>query len=525
MINILLFLLISTVKVSEIRGRALILFDPITSPKSQYAYYLTDVYQLENLLGHFKYTYYHHPIDDYMKGEIFKYDAVFYFGSVMGVYTPKDFLTDILNYKKPVVWFKHNFNNFEYELGIKTGEVFGFFVNNVSYGYNKKGRTGFYRYVTYKGIKFSKWFKVDPNGDIEWDPEIAVVGVHDPQKARIFLKIDWWGYGKPERAEIPYIIKSGNFWFVADDPFSYTAPYTPYVIFCDVLHDILKQYHHQPPRALVRLEDISPLTDPEDVKTAVDYLVANDIPFSMAVIPIYRNPHQNLTVYLHEKKELVDVLKYAVNHGGYIFMHGVSHQQDITPWQKYNETGTAYEFFDFDLKTPVPGDNVIWVYQRIHKGLQEFRKVGLPVTGFEVPHYGASRLDFAIFGRIFDLNYHRPAIFIDSPNIVPYDNQFFPYVIFWDIYGETLIPENLGYIGNYLGERLSPDSIISHARYILAVRDGIASFFWHPALARQMDEEHFFGIEALKKVIRNLQAMGYTFVGPKDLIEIKEYFR
>ncbi len=525
MLKIFWLLLISTFKPAQVQGKALILFDPITSPKSQYSYYITDVYQLENLLGHFKYTYFHHPIDDYEKGEIFKYDAVFYLSSVAGIYTPKAFLEDLLNYNRPVVWFKHNFNNFEYELGIKTGEEFGFFVNSTSYGFNKKGRIGFYRYVKYKGIKFSKWLKVEKSGEIEWDPEIAVTGIHDPEKAKIILNIDWWGYGKPKRSEIPYIIRSGNFWFVADDPFSYTAPYTPYVIFCDILHDILGQNHHQPPRALVRLEDISPLTDPEDLKTSVDYLVSNKIPFSMAVIPIYRDPHNDLTVYLHEKKDLIEVLQYAVNHQGYIFMHGVTHQQDITSWQKYNVTGTAYEFFDNDQKTPVPGDNVIWVYQRIHKGLREFREAGLPVTGFEVPHYGASRLDFSIFGKIFDLNYHRPAIYVDSPNNVPYDNQFFPYVIYWDIYGETLIPENLGYIGNYLGERLSPDSIINHARYILAVRDGIASFFWHPALARQMDEEHFFGIEALKKVIKNLKAMGYTFVGPKDLIEIKEYFR
>lgn len=363
MIKILCFLLISTIKVSQTQGKALILFDPIMSPKSQYAYYMTDVYQLESLLGHFKYVYYHHPIDDYVKGEIFNYDAIFYLGTVMGVYTPKSFLTDILNYKKPVVWFKHNFNNFEYELGIKASEYFGFSIKRVSYGYNKKGRTGFYRYVNYKKIKFSKWFKVDHSGGIEWDPEIAVADVHNQQgRAKIVLKIKWWGYGKPEDEEIPYIIRSGNFWFIADDTFSYTAPYTPYVIFCDILHDILKQHHHQPPRALVRLEDISPMTDHEDVKVAIDYLISNDIPFSMAVIPIYKDPHQNLVVYLHEKPELVNVLEYAVDHGGYIFMHGVTHQQDITAWQRYNVTGTAYEFYDFDLKTPVPGDNVIWVY-------------------------------------------------------------------------------------------------------------------------------------------------------------------
>ena len=521
----LLLILFSVIKPSQIKGNALILFDPIASPKSEYSYYVLDLYELENLLGHFKFIYYHEPTNEYTKGDIFNYDAVFYMGEVDNSYINPDLLKDLLKYKKPVVWFKKNINNFSFEVGANMRDQFGFVMDSLSIGYFVNGKAGFYRNVTYKGITFQKWFKVYPGKkEPEWDPEVAVTHILDSSKAEVIATIKWWGYGKPRRDEIPYIIRVNNFWYVAGDPMSFIATYTPYTIFCDLLHDMLNQQHSYPPRALVRLEDIAPTLEPSKLRKVVKYLYSHNIPFAMAVIPIYKNPYNDKVVYLHEAKGLVEALKYAVNHGGYIFMHGTSHQQDITTWQKYNISALAYEYFDFDTKIPVPGDNMMWVYQRIKKGLKEFQLAGLPVSGFEVPHYSASRMDFFIFGKMFDLNYHRPALYMESPDGVMYENQFFPYVIYWDIYGETLIPENLGYISNYLNDVRPPDSVIAHARYLLAVRDGIASFFWHPSLADYTDAEHFYGIESLKKVIRGLKAMGYTFVSPVDLPELKEYF-
>ncbi len=522
--KLILLLLLSTIKTQDIRGNALILFDPIMSPKSNYSYYILDVNQLEDVLGHFKFIYYHKPVSEYQKGEIFNYDAVFYFGSVQGAYIPKEFLEDILRYKRPVVWIKSNFDNFQYELGIKTDKLFGFKVDSLSEGYNVNGRRGFYRYLDYKGIRFSKWFSWNYMAKLEWDPEVAVTSIADSNLAHPVVNIEWWGYGEPLRYKIPYIIRSKNFWYIAGDPFSYIGPSTPYTIFCDVLHDILMQDHYQPPRALVRLEDINPSDNPENIIKTVKYLRSQNIPFGMAVVPVYRNPYNNKIIYLHEVPKLVQALKFAVNNGGKIFMHGTTHQQDITTWQKYNITTLAYEYFDFDTKIPVPGDNSMWVYERIKEGLDEFNKVGLPVSGFEVPHYSASRLDFYIFGQLFKLNYHRPALYQEAPDGVAYENQFFPYVIYWDIYGETLIPENLGYVGNDPGYYNPPDSIIAHARYFLVVRDGIASFFWHPTLAGYHDKRHFYGLESLKKIIRSLKQMGYTFVSPTDLVELKRYF-
>ncbi len=519
-----LLILMSVVNPSQIKGRALILFDNLQSPRSYHIYPILDVYHLENLLGHFRYVYYHKPVGDYRQGEIFNYNAVFYFGTTERAYLPPEFLKDVLNFKGPVVWFKNNFNNFQSELGIKLASYFGFKIDSISYGYDVRDKKGFYRIVEYKGFKFKKWFKKYENGSYEWDAEIAVTSILNPSIAKVVTYIDWWGYGKPERKRIPHIIKSRNIWFVSESPFSYIGVNTPYTIFCDLLHDILGQDHRKPPRALVRLEDISPIVPAKTLKKVVDYLYSQGIPFSMAVIPVYKDPYKKKIIYLHQAKDLVDVLKYAVQHGGLIFMHGTTHQQEITTWQKGNVTAVGYEYFDFDTKSPIAGDNMMWVYERMKQGLKEFQMAGLPVTGFEVPHYAASRLDYFIFGKMFELNYHRPSLYIESPDGVIYENQLFPYVIYWDIYGETLLPENLGFISNYLGAVRPPDTLINEAKYILAVRDGIASFFWHPTLADYHDAEHFYGIESLKKVVRSLRAMGFKFVSPAELDEIKEYF-
>ena len=62
-----------------------------------------------------------------------------------------------------------------------------------------------------------------------------------------------------------------------------------------------------------------------------------------------------------------------------------------------------------------------------------------------------------------------------------------PYVIHKDYYGQRVLPENLGNI-EYDIRTIDPtsnfnytaDDIITNAKYAMAVRDGFASFFFHP---------------------------------------------
>ena len=89
-------------------------------------------------------------------------------------------------------------------------------------------------------------------------------------------------------------------------------------------------------------------------------------------------------------------------------------------------------------------------------------------------------------------------------------SQYFPYLV-KDAYGTPVIPESLGNVAtqrfNQHGVRLAPD-LLASAKRQLAVRDNVASFFYHP----------FLGLQYLPELIEGLQSMGYTFVAAPSLL-------
>ena len=89
--------------------------------------------------------------------------------------------------------------------------------------------------------------------------------------------------------------------------------------------------------------------------------------------------------------------------------------------------------------------------------------------------------------------------------------QFFPYEVH-DVYGTTIVPENLGdyepaaLFGN---PARSAQDIINEAQQNLAVTQGVASFFIHS------DDDP---LSVLQQVVTGIKALGYTFVSPATLI-------
>ena len=83
--------------------------------------------------------------------------------------------------------------------------------------------------------------------------------------------------------------------------------------------------------------------------------------------------------------------------------------------------------------------------------------------------------------------------------------QYFPYVIKRDLFGQTIYPENLGYVP------LNPDKktsegyiqrIISGAKTNLYVRDGFASCFFHS----------FLDLDLLRQLVTGVKELGYTYI-------------
>jgi hypothetical protein len=79
-----------------------------------------------------------------------------------------------------------------------------------------------------------------------------------------------------------------------------------------------------------------------------------------------------------------------------------------------------------------------------------------------------------------------------------------------DVYGWKVIPEN---IGNYEPVAYNnhparlPADLVRAARANLAVRDGVASFYFHP----------YYPISNLRSIVSGVKSAGYTFVSPSSL--------
>ncbi len=314
--------------------------------------------------------------------------------------------------------------------------------------------------------------------------------------------------------------------YVADMPLGTTSTHDASLALADLLHDVLPRPTSEPVkphRALVRIEDVGPMSDPAELRAIVTALRAESVPFSFTVYPVYVGPIVNgrqKTVSLSERPQVVRAIIEMLDSGGTMVSHGYTHQFGDRKNPRSGESGTDYEFFlahlDEDGEVvydgPVPGDSVEATQQRLDKALAALTDLGLPRPKmFTVPHYAASPSAYTAIETRFAARYDRGQYFSPAwdgtPPAAPYlYEQATPFMT-RDGYGSLVVPENLGYIADVSptaqGLNTKAD-VLAGAKALLTVRESVASFFYHP----------FLGSTELVGLVRQLKAMGYTFVSP-----------
>ena len=461
-----------------------------------------------NLASHFG-SWTAKPVSLYTAGEMANYDAVIYMGSSWDEAIPPAFLADTLAQKAQVVWANWNI----WQL---TNSVPDFAAR---YGW-KDGYLdqGDIATVTYKGKNFTRYVEQRAVMDYSY---------LDTTKVQVLATAN-----RADGYQFPWAVRSNNLTYVGEIPFSYMSETDRYVIFSDLLFDALAPETPERHRALVRLEDISCDADPEGLRTIADYLSSKSVPFSFGVIPVFKNPTgadndgvpQTIKLGDRACQPVRDALKYMIARGGTMLMHGYSHQFDGLTANPYNgKTGDDFEFFSAHVDDqdyvrfdgPVPGDSYEWALGRIDASAAEFKRAGLAVpTIFEFPHYAGSFQDYKAVNTRFDVRYERSLYFDNALRGGTIDHskmmgQFFPYAVN-DLYGTKVIPEN---IGNIETESFNhhpitlPADLIRRAELNLAVRDGVASFFYHPHL----------GLDLLKQTVEGIQGLGYKFVAASSM--------
>ena len=494
---------------------------------------------LENLLGHFNGSVTRMALQDYRAGKTEEFDVIFYLGSEYDNLVPEAFLRDVNRTKKTVAWFKYNLWQITRSNKFPFTKKFGFTFQAVR-GMNAKPslqdrEPGFFDRIQYKGFNLDKYYRFYANTvSYVADPDMGMVNIVDGGKAKVIASVINRGTGET----IPYIIKSANFWYFADIPLSFIGPRDRYLVLADVLHDIVGVQHAERHVAMVRLEDVSAVTSVAGVDAVTRYLQQKGLPFSVAAIPHYRDPfgvHSKgipVDIPLARAESLKTALRTAVARGGEIVMHGYTHQYDGERNPHSGVSGEDYEFWNVRTNGPVAEDSIPWALARVREGLAEFKSNGFTPVAWGTPHYRDSPNSIKAVSQVFGTTYQRSFYYTsDTPNLALAKgrdiaaDQFFPYEIQKDHYGRRIIPENLGNVRyatgrdelyNAHGEDVYTwNDIYLNARYAAIVRDGYASFFFHPYLADPKSGVN--GMRDFQSLVEAISKLGYTWASPRSL--------
>jgi len=412
-----------------------------------------DAIYLVNLLGHFTLRRKAQSLEEYQPGEWQKYDAIFTIVYQRKYHVPDVFLKDIAQDSGTFCWLANQVGQLD-----RVGLLRKHGIAAVGFSDQVKLNE-----VTYKNHKI-------PKGD----PETNFLQVTDPNKVQVLATVEG-----PTHGPMPYAMQSGKFWVFADSPFSYSNENDRIYVFSDLLHDILGVQHAENHPALLRIEDINAMSKPEEMDATLRVLRRHHIPFSFGFVPMYVNPQERLEFRMSDKPEVVHELQKYVEAGGTPVLHGYTHQYR-------GVTTDDYEFWDDLSDRPVRGDSEAFATRRMSEAIKESMGFGIYPLTWETPHYAASPTDYRVFHRFFNTVYERR---LGGPSLDT--DQSFPYPVI-DRYGQYVIPESLAYIP-IDDQRVEP--ILDSADAMQVVRDGYASFFFHPFLKPELLEQLITGIE------------------------------
>ena len=472
-------------------------------------------------------------LTDYTPGLLKDYDAAVYLGTDYDATVPQALRTDVMSSDVPVMWVGENIDRLAGWDQALTAE----FV--ARYGWNPHdSRTVPSDTVTslrYEGKNVSR----DPQGVAELrlpDPEDgSPVKTVAAAQCREHDEPTPCAGGDEGPAQLPWALRSGNLTYVAEIPLDFIDENDSYLIYSDLFYDLLAPETPGSKQAAVRLEDVGPEADPEDLRAVADYLHEAGVPFQVAVMPVQigRTPDQKdwYGLSLQDRPRVVDALKYMQERGGTLIQHGTTHQYGAMDNPYSGRTGEDYEFYRYGCSTTaqepyefekcendsyirqiarVAEDDVDQHVARLKHGRQIMIDAGLGEPKiFETPHYAASPNAYDAMAQVYDARYEQADYFAgvlshERSEAGKAYSQHFPYSVH-DIYGSTVYPENLGNIteaeqNNHAAR--DPDFLISRAKANLVVRESTASFFFHP----------YLDIDYLKDTVEGIQGLGYEFV-------------
>lgn len=307
----------------------------------------------------------------------------------------------------------------------------------------------------------------------------------------------------------PVVVKKDHNYYLAIDNLNGEKK----VIVGEILHEIFQVVHEEVRPAYIRLEDIHPLVNPQKVKEITEILKEKNIPFMMAVIPIYINPNTGQQYHFSDSPKLLKVLKEAQENGGSVVLHGYTHQY------RKSETGEGFEFWDVENNTPIYAEanknfdmrnqdtfsnkaayesyvkklttfETVYTHAKITQGIQELTNYGLYPLAFEAPHYTMSQNGYQIVSEYF-------STYVGQIQLSDKDWEIMdttPYITKPSfLNGLEVLPETMGYVGR--DDPQAIEKMMDKAESYDVTNDGVLGAFYHP----------FLGVEEFMPLIEKME--------------------
>ncbi|MCA9835454.1 MAG: DUF2334 domain-containing protein [Trueperaceae bacterium] len=433
------------------------------------------------------------PVSQYQAGDAFTVKHTFYIGSTYDSPIPDAFITDIMSGAK-VTWLSYNVWALD-NANLGTGlDQLGLQFNDVLEAATPARIRSTYNTIEYNNYDFKK--QLEPMDIVDMSVDETQVQVYA-----------WARNSGGQR--IPYAMKTGNFWYIADNPFIYVYERDRYLVFADLVPLMLGYDISCAPRAIIRVEDVSPNDSATTLATVFNILDEEKVPFGIATIPVYQSQANNIELKWGDNPAALAEMLKAQSGYGQILQHGFTHNYPglLNP---SGDSGNDWEFWNINTDAPISGLTPEIAVQRVKDGRDELLSYGLWPRAWVTPHYAADPSYYSAFKDAYWRFYERRTL--KSGNTVT--GQFFPYPV-RDINNRGLIlPENTNFIsvGNLL-----PD-ILETARANLAMRCPWMGNFFHPFLLDpDYTEVNAVSPAELRQFFADVRALGYTFVSPSSV--------
>ncbi len=437
------------------------------------------------------------PISQYVAGDAASSLRTFYIGTVFDEKIPASFLNDV-SAGAPVSWIGYNI----WELGSSSLGALGLTYKSLHTALSASDIEAAYNTVNYKGYNYKKY---------PAQQEMIELAA-DPAKTETLATAT-----NNSGGSLPYLVRSNNFYYVADNPFQYITTTDRYLVLADSLHKMLGDTQTASTckkQAILRLEDISSINDPKAMSDTLDVIASLKVPFAMTIIPETWYDGVRYT-WPSNGQQLLQVYR-ALAMGGLAIQHGYTHNyQSLTrsgSVQGAGNSGDEWEFWDKENNNALPNLTPAAAVKRVQTGRNILLGLGILPRMWTTPHYEAdTSLYTAMTGAtgVYPKVVERRIYSADGVRA----GQFFPYPV-KDSYGTQVVPENLGNVQVGYGT----DAVLEAAEANKNFDCAYASLFVHPYLL----EAGYTGADRLNKdtlkaMIVGIQQKGYTFVNPLDV--------